>query len=63
MSQQSAHAPAPHACQPNDQTQCSTCALSYYCRNSTGASAFSAPLVTLAALLVIGASLRLLGVV
>lgn len=62
MSQQSVHAPAQHACQPTDQTQCSTCQLSYNCRKTAGTSSLSAPLVMLAAMLAIGASLRLLGV-
>ena len=63
MSQQTAHAPAPHACQPVDGTQCSTCTLAYNCRKTTGTSALSGPLVVMAALLIIGATLRLFGVV
>ena len=63
MNEISVHAPSPQACRPVDQTQCSTCSLSYDCR-STGRSAhMSWPLVVIGVLLATGLVLRILGMV
>lgn len=61
MTQMSAHAPSPQACRPVDQTQCSTCSLSYNCRSTGNASHVSWPLVVIALLLAGGAVLRVTG--
>ena len=63
MSEMSAHAPSPQACRPVDQTQCSTCMLSYDCRSTTRGSSVSWPVVVLGVLLGIGGVLRVSGLV
>lgn len=63
MSEISAHAPSPQACRPANQTQCSTCMLSYDCRSTSRGSAISWPVVMIGALLAVGGILRLAGMV
>ncbi len=61
MSNTSAHAPSPQACRPADQTQCSTCMLSYDCRSTSRQGFIAWPLVVLGALLAVGGVLRVAG--
>ncbi len=63
MTQDHAHAPSPQACRPVDQTQCSTCTLSYNCRSTAGSSHLSWPILAIALILASGGALRLLGLV
>lgn len=59
----SPHAPAPQACRPADQTQCSTCMLSYDCRSTLGVRHLSWPILMLAVVLGSGIALRLFGLI
>lgn len=63
MSMISAHAPAPQACRPVDQTQCSTCMLSYNCRTTAKSGVGSWGFLALALVLATGLVLRLAGAV
>ena len=59
----SPHAPAPQACRPTDQTQCSACMLSYDCRSTVGSRYMSWPVLMLGLILGGGIALRLLGLI
>lgn len=63
MSEMSAHAPSPQACRPANQTQCSTCMLSYDCRSTSRGSSISWPVVVIGVMLAGGAVLRVAGFV
>ena len=63
MTQTSPHAPAPQACRPVNQTDCSTCMLSYDCRSTSRSSSLSWPIVAIGLIMAAGAMLRVFGVV